>query len=106
MLKNYIKTAFRTISKNRVYSFINILGLTIGLWACMIVATIVIDDLSYDRQWSRANDLYRIVTVNKMGDGLYNRSGSSWAGLPPELEKNYPEVFFSTTVHRKRHLCM
>ena len=92
MLKNYIKTAFRTIAKNRVYSFINILGLTIGLWAGMVVATIVIDDLSYDRQWSHTNDLYRIITVNKMGDGLYNRSVSSWAALLPELEKKYPEV--------------
>lgn len=93
MLKNNIKTAFRTIAKNRVYSFINILGLTVGLWACMIVATVVIDDLSYDRQWSRTNDLYRIVTVSsKMGEGLYNRSASSWAGLPSELKKNYPEV--------------
>src|SRR3989337_504892 len=92
MLKSYIKTALRTIAKNRVYSFINILGLTIGLWTCMIVATVVIDDLSYDRQWSQGDNLYRIITVYKMGEGLYDRSASSWVGLPPELEKNYSEV--------------
>ena len=92
MLKNYLKTTLRTIRKNRVYSLINILGLTIGLWACMIVATVVIDDLSYDRQWSKGDDLYRIVSVNKMGAGLYDRSASSFAGLSTSLKNDYPEV--------------
>lgn len=92
MLKNYLKTAFRTMARNRVYSFITILGLTIGLWACMMVATIVIDDLSYDKQWSRSDDLYRIVSVNKMGEDLYDRFASSFAGVAPALKNNYPEV--------------
>ena len=92
MLKNYFKTAWRTITKNRIYSIINILGLTIGLWACMIVGTVVIDDLSYDRQWSKGNDLYRIITINKMGEGLYDRFASSFAGLGPTLKNDYPEV--------------
>lgn len=92
MFKNYLTTAIKALSKNRIYAFINIIGLTIGLWACMLVATVVIDDLSYDKQWSRTNDLYRIVSVNKMGEGLYDRIPSSFAGLAPELKKNYPEV--------------
>ena len=92
MFKNYFKTAFKNLRQHKMYSAINIAGLTIGLWACMIVATVVVDDLSYDRQWSRGNDLYRIVSVNKMGDGLFDRFGSSFAGLAPALQKNYPEV--------------
>ena len=39
----------------------------------MLVATVVMDDLSYDKQWSRGNDLYRIISVNKMGEGLNDR---------------------------------
>lgn len=92
MLKNYLKTAWRTITKNRIYSLINIFGLTIGLVACMIVATVVIDDLSYDRQWSKGDDIYRIVTINKMGAGLYDRFASSFAGLNTVLKSDYPEV--------------
>jgi putative ABC transport system permease protein len=99
MIKNYLQTALRILRKNRVYSFINIIGLTVGLWACMVVATVVIDDLSYDKQWSRANDLYRIVSVNKMGDGLYDRSASSFAGLATELKKIYPEVETSAQIY-------
>src|SRR5450432_434333 len=92
MFKNYFKTALKNLRQHKMYSAINIAGLTIGLWACMIVATVVVDDLSYDRQWSRGNDLYRIVSVNKMGDGLFDRFGSSFAGLAPALQKNYPDV--------------
>ena len=92
MFKNYFKSAFRTITKSRVYSLINILGLTIGLGACMIVATVVIDDLSYDTQWSKGKDLYRIIAINKMGDGLYDRSSYSFAGLGPKLKNEFPEV--------------
>ncbi|HEY5462184.1 MAG TPA: FtsX-like permease family protein [Hanamia sp.] len=92
MIKNYFKTAWRTMTKNRVYSLINIIGLTIGLCSCMIVATVVIDDLSYDRQWSKGDDLYRIITVNKIGDGLYDRFASSFTGLGTKLKNDYPEV--------------
>lgn len=92
MLKNYSRTAWKTIVKNRMYSTINILGLTIGLWSCMIVATVVMDDLSYDRQWSKGNDIYRIISLYKMGEGVYDRSASSFAGLGTSLRKDFPEV--------------
>lgn len=92
MIKNYFTTAWRTITRNKVYSVINILGLTIGLSACMIVATVVIDDLSYDRQWSKGDDIYRIISVNKMGGDLYDRSSSSLTGLGTTLKNDYPEV--------------
>ncbi len=92
MFKNYLKTAWRTISRNKIYSGINITGLTIGLCACMMVATIVVDDLSYDRQWGRTNDIYRIVTVNKMGEGLYDRFASSFTGVGNVLRNDFPEV--------------
>ncbi|NIJ52226.1 ABC transporter permease [Dyadobacter arcticus] len=92
MLANYFKIGSRVLIKNRGYSFIHLVGLSIGLWACMMVATVVIDSLSYDRQWTRSKDLYRIVTVNKRGEGLYERASSSMLSLAPELMKNYPEV--------------
>ena len=92
MFKNYFKTAWRTITKNKIYSLINIVGLTIGLCACMLVATVVMDDLSYDKQWSRGNDLYRIVSVNKMGEGLNDRFASSFTGVGNALKNDFPEV--------------
>ena len=92
MIRNYLKIAWRTTTKNKIYSLINILNLTIGLCACMVIATVVIDDLSYDRQWSKGDDLYRIVSVNKMGEDLHDRFASSLTGLGTSLKNDYSEV--------------
>ncbi|SDE35514.1 putative ABC transport system permease protein [Dyadobacter soli] len=92
MLRNYFKIGSRVLLKNSSYSLIHLTGLSIGLWACMMVATVVIDSLSYDRQWSRKDDIYRIVSVNKMGGDLVERHTSSPANLAPELQKIYAEV--------------
>ncbi len=92
MIENYFRIAWRNIKKNKVYSFINIIGLTLGLCSCMLVATVVIDDLSYDRHWSHQNELFRIVTVNKMGDSLYDRFTSSFTGLSNTLRTDFPEI--------------
>src|ERR1700733_13450828 len=92
MLKHYLRATARALFQNRVYSLVNIVGLTTGLCACMIVATVVIDDLSYDRQWTRSRDLYRVISVNKMGEGLAERFAMAFAGLGPELKKNFPQV--------------
>lgn len=92
MFKNYLKTTWRTITHNKVYSAINIIGLTVGLCTCMLVVTVVIDDLSYDRMWTKADQLYRINSISKMGEGLYDKSSYSFAGLGPALKSNFPEV--------------
>jgi len=92
MIRNYFKIGFRILIKNKGYSLIHLTGLSIGLWACMMVATVVIDSLSYDKQWSKGKDLYRIVSVNNQGNDLFERTPSSPAGLAPELKRIYPEV--------------
>ncbi|HEY6081808.1 MAG TPA: FtsX-like permease family protein [Chitinophagaceae bacterium] len=91
MFQNYFNTAVRNLFRNRMYSFINILGLTIGLTACLLVATVVLNDLSYDRQWTRSKDIYRIVSMNSRMKNI-ERFGQSLTGLGPALKKNFPEV--------------
>lgn len=98
MLRNYFKIGSRVLLKNSGYSLIHLTGLSIGLWACMMVATVVIDSLSYDRQWSRTDDIYRIVTRNRMGTDISERNSSSPIGLAPELQKNYAEVESSSSL--------
>src|ERR1017187_518306 len=92
MIKNYIKIALRNLQRNKVYSLINILGLTIGLAACLLVSTVVIDDLSYDRQWKNANDIYRVITVDNSNKNEESMFPQSYSGLGPELKKTFPEV--------------
>jgi putative ABC transport system permease protein len=104
MISNYFKIGSRVLLKNKGYSFIHLTGLSIGLLACMLVATVVIDSLSYDKQWSRSKDLYRIISVDKKGEGLVEHSSASHEGLAQELQKLYPEVqTWSTLTNPERH---
>jgi putative ABC transport system permease protein len=102
MFRNHFKTAIRTVVRNKVYSLINFLGLTIGLAACMIVATVVIDDLSYDRQWKNSAQLYRVITVDKKGEGLYNRVAFSFHGVASQLLSDYPEVKAAGSLNNRK----
>ena len=62
MLKNYFKIAFRNIEKNRVFAFINVLGLAIGISACLIIFTVIRFELSFDQFHTDKNRIYRVVT--------------------------------------------
>ena len=81
MFFNYLKIVFRNISKNKSLSIISISGLTLGILACIAVCTVVLDNWSYDTHWDHKDDLYRIISVRSIGDGVYDKFSSSWAGL-------------------------
>lgn len=59
MFKNYLKVAFRTLNKNRVYALINILGLALGLTVTILVFMFVKDETSYEKHWSGYDRVYR-----------------------------------------------
>lgn len=60
MLKNYLKIALRNIFHHKGYSFINVLGLALGIACCLIIMVWVLDELSYDRFHENAASIYRI----------------------------------------------
>ena len=62
MLKNYLKTAYRFLLKNRTFSFINIFGLAAGTLCCLYILLYVADQYSYDKQHHDAKDVYRLTT--------------------------------------------
>jgi putative ABC transport system permease protein len=63
MLKNYFKIAIRNIMRNKVYSLINILGLSIGVACCLLLALYIQEEFSVDKHHTRAADIYRITTT-------------------------------------------
>lgn len=67
MLKNYFKTAFRNLGRNKVYSFINIAGLSMGLACAMLIMLYVKDEVSFDRFHKDSNNIYRIAKKTKRG---------------------------------------
>lgn len=63
MFRNYFQTTFRNILANKVYAFINIFGLAIGLAACVLIMLFVRDEFSYDTQWQNAESIYQVNTT-------------------------------------------
>ncbi|HEX7757657.1 MAG TPA: ABC transporter permease [Niabella sp.] len=68
MLKNYFKTAYRNLLKNKLFSFINILGLTTGITVCMMIFLFVMNEFSFDRFHKNGENIYRVMrTFEKEG---------------------------------------
>lgn len=61
MLTNYLKIAFRSLFKNKVFTAINILGLAIGMAACLLILRYVFFESSYDRFHRDGDRLYRVA---------------------------------------------
>jgi len=61
MFRNYIKTAFRNLKRYKGYSFINLMGLAIGISCCIIILIYVQDEFSYDRYTEDYDRIYRVT---------------------------------------------
>src|SRR5687768_4486232 len=91
MIKNYLKIALRNLWRHRVFSFINIMGLTVGMTACFLIFLYIKFELSYDSLHSKGDRIYRIVTDIKTPTEVINASGPSWA-VPPNMKDEFAEV--------------
>ncbi|MDR9418685.1 ABC transporter permease [Gracilimonas sp.] len=92
MLKNYLKIAFRNLFKNKVYSFINIFGLAVGIACCLLIGLYVHNEWSYDEFHSKSDRLYRAWVHEDYGkDEIYFNSVTPLI-LASTLENNIPEV--------------
>lgn len=91
MLWSYLKIAYRTIVKNRVYSMISIMGLAIGIACCSLIALWIFDELSCDRFHRDGEYIYQVLSHGSM---LNNPS----TPLPfaPVFKDAYPEVVYAT----------
>lgn len=93
MIKNYFKLAFRNIWKHKFTSFINLVGLTIGLTCCLLITTYILDELSYDKYNKNADNMYRVTRTFYNTDGALSLRLSTIA--PPfgyYLPGDFPEV--------------
>lgn len=92
MLKSYLTIAFRNILKNRGTSLINLLGLTIGLASCLLIFIYVRAELSFDQFHSKADDLYRIITIDEALGVTSNHVAITMPALAAQMEEEFPEV--------------
>jgi putative ABC transport system permease protein len=91
MIKNYIKTAYRSLLKNKGFTILNVLGLSVGLATCLLIVFYVVDELSYDRYNTKAGRIYRISIDAKLNGnaGVYATSEAPWKNI---LKSSFPQV--------------
>jgi putative ABC transport system permease protein len=94
MLKNLLTIALRNIRKDKTYSAINILGLTIGITCSLFLLMYILDELSFDRYHKNAENIYRVVSNIKEPDNAFTWSVAQ-IPLADELRDNYPEVEYA-----------
>lgn len=70
MFKNYFKAAWRNVLRNKIYSFINIAGLSLGLACAMLIMLYVKDEVSFDRFHNNVNNIYRVVSKSPQGQNM------------------------------------
>ncbi len=97
MLRNYFKIAFRNLWRHRVFSFINIMGLTVGMTACLLIFLYVRFELSYDRFHPKGDRIYRIVADIKTPTETLPSGGPAWA-VPGHIKFDFSEVEAFTRV--------
>lgn len=83
MLKNYFKTAWRSLVRNKSYTIINITGLAIGIAACLLIFLVINFETSFDNYHQKKDHIYRILSKRTSSEGVKIR-----AGMPIPLEKD------------------
>ena len=91
MLKNYLKTAFRNLQRNKTYAFINTLGLSVGIAACFLIFLVVKFESSFDDFHPKKNSIYRIGTEFHNQDGVSYSDGVSFP-TGSALRVDFPQI--------------
>ena len=90
MIKNYFKIAFRNLRKNKLYSIINVFGLTIGLAACLLIGVYINHELSYDRFNENANRIVRATM--EYGKEDVNTTATTGTKVGPQFKRMFPQI--------------
>ena len=91
MFKNLIRVAFRNFWKDKGYSILNILGLTIGITFSLLLIFYIIDELSFDRFHKKADRIYRVVSYINEPTNKMKWTATQFP-LGPQIQRDYPEI--------------
>jgi len=90
MIKNYFKIAFRRVQKNKLYSIVNITGLTVGIASCLLIGLFIINEASYDRFNKNSDRIVRMTM--QYGEGGKHKVAVTGTKAGPQLKRTFPQV--------------
>src|SRR6187401_2051682 len=99
MIKNYFKIAWRSLWKNRLYTTLNVAGLTFGISCFLLIGLYLFDELTFDEQHSKADRIYRVIE-NKTVNGEATIIAAAGYKLAEESKRSIAEV--ENTTHLQR----
>src|SRR5450631_305346 len=91
MFKNYFKTAFRNLKRNKTYAFINTLGLTVGIASCLLLFLVIQFESSFDNFHPKKNSIYRVGTEFHNQDGVTYSAAISFPAAKG-IRIDYPQI--------------
>jgi putative ABC transport system permease protein len=91
MIKNYLKTAFRNLKRNRRYALINIAGLAIGIAASMLIFLVIQFETSFDNFHKKKDSIYRLSTEFHTQDGVSYSDGMAFP-VGPAIRLDFPQI--------------
>ena len=98
MIKNYLKIAWRILLRQKAFSLVNILGLAIGMAACLLIVQYINFELSYDNFHQNGDHIYRIKHQNYSQGNLVENLPKTYSAVGPALKAQFPEVKEMTRV--------
>src|SRR5258708_33184361 len=99
MLRNYFKIALRTLIRNKLYTVLNIAGLTFGLSCFLLIGLYLFDELTFDQQHSNADRIFRVVE-HKTVNGESTTIAAASYNLAEESKKKIHGVENTTRIRR------
>jgi len=100
MLKNYFKTAIRNLKRYKSYAIINVLGLAVGIAACLLIFLVIRFETSFDSFHSKKEDIYRVGSIYETQDGITYDAGSSFP-VGPALRIDFPQIKEVANIFKK-----
>lgn len=92
MIRNYLTSILRYISRNKAFTAINVLGLSLGMMACMLITQFVLHEFSYDNFHTKSERIFRLQLDRYDKGELSTRWAAGAAGIGPDLKTHFPEV--------------
>jgi putative ABC transport system permease protein len=95
MIKSYLKTAWRNVVKNKMFSLINIIGLSVGLTCCMLITLYILNETSYDDYQINGDNIYQLGT-EFVNIGNFSKLPNTPAAMGETMKHVFPEINLST----------